>query len=321
MTRFAALLAVLGMGLVSLRDHVAKADEAARPFVVVGYLPFYHVNALDAEAARHLTDLIYFSIVPKAAGDLDLRSTQPEQIRQLQTLKDRYHFRLLIAVGGGGLARSFPACALNPQARARFIRELARYCRANKFDGVDYDWEFPRGTAEEDAYADLIVETKQALQPEQGLVTAAVVAGQPLRPAALRALDRLHLMSYDHPGRHSTLERAKADVQKLIGQGAAKERIALGVPFYGRDIKDRHYAITYAEIVRRFHPAPEADEAGGFYFNGIKTIEEKTRYAKAEGLAGVMIWEVGQDTHDRTSLLRAIGRAGAVKPPVDQPAR
>ena len=36
-------------------------------------------------------------------------------------------------------------------------------------------------------------------------------------------------------------------------------------------------------------------EAGGFYFNGIKTIQQKTRYAKEIGLGGFMIWELGQD--------------------------
>ena len=33
----------------------------------------------------------------------------------------------------------------------------------------------------------------------------------------------------------------------------------------------------------------------GYYFNSARLIERKTRLARALGLAGVMIWEVGQD--------------------------
>ena len=36
-------------------------------------------------------------------------------------------------------------------------------------------------------------------------------------------------------------------------------------------------------------------QVDGHYFNGRYTIERKTRYAIDQGLAGVMIWESGQD--------------------------
>ena len=58
--------------------------------------------------------------------------------------------------------------------------------------------------------------------------------------------------------------------------------------------------------MREFAPDPGADEAGGYYFNGVATIRHKTRYAIDQGLNGVMIWEIGQDTQDHTSLLLAI---------------
>jgi len=53
-------------------------------------------------------------------------------------------------------------------------------------------------------------------------------------------------------------------------------------------------------------PSAEADEAGGFYYNGPVMIRKKTRLASESGLNGIMIWEVGQDTNDESSLLRAI---------------
>jgi len=46
-----------------------------------------------------------------------------------------------------------------------------------------------------------------------------------------------------------------------------------------------------------------------FFFNGISMVKRKTQLAIQEGLGGVMVWEVGQDTgpNEESSLLAAIG--------------
>lgn len=42
--------------------------------------------------------------------------------------------------------------------------------------------------------------------------------------------------------------------------------------------------------------AGEAEDfAGNFFFNGPATVRRKAAFAAQEGLAGVMIWEIGQD--------------------------
>ena len=51
------------------------------------------------------------------------------------------------------------------------------------------------------------------------------------------------------------------------------------------------------------------DEIAGYYFNSPQTVSKKTRLAIDKDLAGVMIWELGQDTQDDVSLLRAIHEA------------
>merc|ERR1739845_301115 len=46
------------------------------------------------------------------------------------------------------------------------------------------------------------------------------------------------------------------------------------------------------------------------YFNNANTLAKKVRFALKSGLGGVMIWELGQDTHashhDQGSLLRTV---------------
>ena len=42
-------------------------------------------------------------------------------------------------------------------------------------------------------------------------------------------------------------------------------------------------------------------------FNNVLTVQKKTKWALTHGLAGIMVWEVGQDTTDvTTSLMEAI---------------
>ena len=58
-----------------------------------------------------------------------------------------------------------------------------------------------------------------------------------------------------------------------------------------------------------FTPPPGSIPSAHYYFNGIDTIRKKTAFARSQGLGGVMIWNLGQDTDDASSLLRAIHAA------------
>lgn len=63
--------------------------------------------------------------------------------------------------------------------------------------------------------------------------------------------------------------------------------------------------------LHKTHPElsdPSVDLVGDYYFNGADLIQRKTRHALDNKLGGVMIWEIGQDTHSSqpSSLLAAI---------------
>jgi len=219
-------------------------------------------------------------------------------------------------------------------------------------DGVDYNWEYPgyrfgRGyLPEEEIEADykglsrLIRETKEffAAQGSPKVVTMAYYPdGRQEQLVKQYKVDRyadlLHMMSYDqHGAQHSSTEFGR----QCVDQGRAvlpPEKLTLGLPFYGRHSQTGDWT-TYEDLVQRHDPlAPKVDsvpapapDRATIGFNGVKTIEEKTRYALDRDIGGVMIWEVGQDcrlvpvvhgetTHVRTcpsdnsSLLLAISRA------------
>jgi chitinase len=281
-----------------------KPTPPAREFAIVGYLPDYH--ALDPAWGRYVTDIVYFSASLRASGELDTGRLNAQTFAALREMSATYGMRVFIAIGGWERSQNFAAVATDPELRAQAVQAITAYCLENGLDGVDFDWEFPESAAERAGYVALLAEVHQAFAPHHLRVSVALAGWQDLGDDLYTAVDRIHVMAYDHEGRHSTFEQATEDIQAFLERGAPPEKLLLGVPFYGRDVHDFSHALTYAEIMQRHHPGPDVDEAGGVYFNGITTIQRKTRYALEQQLGGVMIWELGQDTADDTSLLRAI---------------
>lgn len=271
---------------------------------IVGYLPDY--RPLDPEWGRYLTDVIYFSAEPSPSGELDTGRLSKQTLAALNDMHTTYGTRIWVALGGWGRSRHFATVALDAALREQFAQNLLHYCLDNHLAGVDLDWEFPQNDQENRAYVELLAAIHRAFAPHGLRVSVALAGWQDLGAELYQVVDRIHVMSYDHPGRHATFENAVADIEAWLARGAPPEKLLLGVPFYGRQIDNPDVATSYMQIVSRYHPAPETDEVEGIYFNGIATIRQKTRYAQEQRLGGIMIWELGQDTRDETSLLRAI---------------
>ena len=282
------------------------SDQTEPDFKIVGYLPEYRISSIPESVGDWVTDLIFFSVEPTPTGALDTDRFTSEVQAKLKRIRDHASCRVHIAVGGWGRSSGFASMAKNETLRQAFIDQLLRLCLDNQLSGADYDWEFPQNQAEETAYSHLIRDTQTAFQDHGLSVSVAVNPNQTLDSLAYAALDRIHIMSYDHGGRHSTLDQAQADTRIFLGQDIPSDKLYLGLPFYGRSLLDRSLTKTYADIIREYNPGPELDEWMGYYFNGIQTIQAKTTYAMEQNLGGVMIWEVGQDSYDDRALLKAI---------------
>ena len=283
----------------------ARADESG--FAVTGYLPDYRVANVVTDRFSIITDLVYFGIQPPADGRLPASPVDASVLRKLKAIKVDANCKLLLCVGGWERSDGFPALAMSESARQRFVSSLLSYCRKNGFDGVDYDWEHPKNAQELTAYGRLLSETAMAFHERQLLVSVAQAGWQNLGKDAYAAVDRVHLMSYDHEFPQATFEKSTSDVDRLIGWGCPAEKIAMGLPFYGRN--EANEARTYGELVGQNAIDPRIDNIDGFAFNGTATINRKVKFAKTRGLSGVMIWELGQDSaRESVSLLRTIRR-------------
>jgi len=281
------------------------AQGAGKPLSVIAYLPEYRIDSVEPRQLQAVTELIYFGIEPTEDGTLLESSIQPGTLEKLQQLQETSGCSMLLTVGGWGRSEHFPVLASNAAARKRFISSLKSLCLSRHFSGVDYDWEHPKDEKEIDAYATLLEETRASFQAQGLKVTVAQASWQDLGEKAYEAVDRVHLMSYDHDYPQATLEQSIADVNRLIQFGCPTEKIALGLPFYGR-VRNRD-AKTYRELIANAEFDPAVDEIKGYAFNGRQTISQKIDFALHAKLQGVMIWEIGQDSYDpETSLLQCI---------------
>lgn len=278
-------------------------------FLVIGYLPEY--RRLNPDWGKCLTDLVYFSIQPLPDGNLDTSTLSVDTLQTLREMQGTYHIRIHISIGGWQRSDNFAPMATKPKSRKLFVRNLLSFCLENGLDGADFDWEFPQNEQERRAYADLLAEAIDAFHLHDLLISVALAPSDPIDLAPYASADRIHIMSYDRGVRHATLDQAGQDIGYFLSAGATPKKLILGLPFYGRTKMPPYTGYSYAEIVERYHPAPIFDEVDNIYFNGIGTIQQKTCLAKTMGLGGVMVWELGQDSMDGSSLLAAIYKAAS----------
>jgi len=269
-------------------------------FLVAGYLPEYRL--LEPSWGNCLSDFIYFSAEPDPNGSLDTSRLDPLTLDRMREMKIRYGTRLHVSVGGYGRSENFAKAVSHPLQRQRFFDELMTFAAANDLDGFDFDWEFPQSPSEISGYVSLIEAVQQA-----GLTASVAIIPLPgIDLAPYQGIDRIHVMSYDNGPRHSTYEQAISDLGVFLRAGYARSQLVLGIPFYGRKMSSPFTGYPYSDIRKTFEPPPETDEVEDIFFNGIATVQKKVCYAKNYGFGGIMMWELGQDSADDASLLRAV---------------
>ena len=153
------------------------------------------------------------------------------------------------------------------------------------------------------------------------MITAAIatVYKDQFTDKALAQFDFVNIMSYDRtgpwnltkPGPHAPYEMAVEDLEYWTKtRGIAKEKLSLGVPFYGYGFGGTApESISWKNLLLQYPDADQVDErsvnGGMIYYNGISTIRKKTSLA-IEKSGGIMIWQLLQDTTGSQSLLTNI---------------
>jgi len=255
----------------------------------------YRVADIPTAKLTHL-NYAFASVSPQGECVTGDASADARNFPELQKLKRQFpHLKTFISIGGGG-APNFPNATKDAAARQKFAQSCAALMKQSGFDGIDVDWEFPKGNEEKQNYAALLAELRaqlDALGKANGaryLLTIAAPAGSDQYTGVAwdkvaRDLDWINLMTYDFAGPWSSLTglnaplyasasdpsknknapfyNGHAAVQAYIGAGVPPDKIVFGVPFYGRGWKD--VPNVNNGLFQKFNGIPQGTRGGGAF--------------------------------------------------------
>jgi chitinase len=284
---------------------------------VVGYLSSDNFSKISSIQFCKLTHLNLSFANPDNTGNLIFDGDIDAVIKYVRTVNP--NIKICISVAGGVIsseqAANWSSLIDKPENRPDFINKIINFVEIHKLDGVDVDLEWDAVTT---GYSGFVIELKNVLKSKNKLITAALPNNTRfinISNEALNAFDFLNIMAYDmtgpwspdKPGQHSSFDDAKLGINfwnKM--QSVPKEKLTLGVPFYGYNFTDATVtSATYGQIVIAGNQFADQDELGKIYYNGRPTIEQKVQLA-SETTGGIMIWEIAQDSFDEYSLLDVI---------------
>ncbi len=284
----------------------------AQEFKVVGYFPTYRFSLVDNIQLDQLTHINISFANPDANGIL---STNGVNIDPVVSKAHDANLDVFIALAGGGAVLSDWEDWITIDERSEFIHGIMDYLAEHELQGVDVDLEW--GNVNND-YSGFVLELKDSISAN-GMEVSAALPGTYRYPEisdeALDSFDWINIMSYDltgpwnptSPGPHSPYYFSVQSINHWLGQGVEKNRLTLGVPFYGWDFTNQSNVVsrTFSVIVDMNTANANTDQVGKIYYNGLPTIENKTELA-LEDVGGIMMWELGQDSFGEYSLLNRI---------------
>jgi GH18 family chitinase len=329
------VLAFLAAGLLS-----TPALAAEKP-VAIGYVPAF--KGLDAIVERggfqHYSHLVLAFVNVGPSGEIlaedglacapsgESEMITDKSLRRFVEAAREAHAKVIASLGGG----TIPQCSgdwavlLRPETRSNVVAGLLELVDRYQFDGIDVDLEGELMTRidREGNYTPFIQELSAALSSRSKLLTSATGSyeGGMVPDASLPYFDLIGIMSYDaigptwgRPGdEHASYEQAEKDLRLWLAKGVPANRLALGLPFYGRGFGSYRQSWSIAEIAEeKGEKALESDvlgkRCGGcdyVTFNGLPTLERKAMLAGAWG-AGMMVWEIDEDLPDDRAIRRVL---------------
>jgi GH18 family chitinase len=253
---------------------------------------------------QQLTHINYAFLIPNADGTFE-KINNAWKLKQIVETAHSHNVQVSISVGGWGWDAQFEELAANPPTRAAFVQNLKAFVDEYQLDGADIDWEYPDPGQSSQNFLALIQELRAAM-PDKLLTTAVVSYGDSnglgVPAESFDLFDFVNIMTYDGPD-HGSMEQFEKGLAYWNERGLPKEKIVMGVPFYGDP------NMPYFKIVQADPTAAQTDSfeyyGQTFHYNGIPTIQSKTRRAM-EKANGIMFWALDHDAQGELSLVNAI---------------
>lgn len=227
--------------------------------------------------------------------------------------------KIILSVGGA-YADGFCRASRTTESRRLFAQSIVDIIDEFDLDGVDIDWEFPGEsilgtTCCKHCKSDFIqlLEELRALLKSRFL-TVAVGSNRYIGIDVKRLgaiVDYVFVMTYDLGVTHSNVFLTKIFVTMWKIFGIPKHKLCIGVPFYGKNVKNLDDTKNYCELSKGKishylgQSFSEYDGKNYSFYTDID-VENKARWALKNDLGGVFCWEITGDENNR--LLSAMNR-------------
>jgi chitinase len=313
---------------------------------------------------RLYTHLCHAFLVADEEGKLRPSTTCPS--RQLVADAHKARVRVLLSLGGWGWDKQFTAIVSKPEALDRYVKAVLAIVDRYDYDGIDLDWEYPDTKAKVAGFDRLSRRFRKdldALGRKKGrrLFQTMAASASPStlewlsNKLLLETLDWVNVMTYDYTGdwtsyagHHSPLfasskqpgtpHSTELTMKYLVRRGMPANRLAVGLPLYGRGFAvSQPYASTkkatrgkappggsYSAIeklirkdgwTRRWDSetknpwAIAPDRSAVIGYDDAESLSLRTAWAMKQGFRGVFFWEIGGDLRpDGTNPLQAASR-------------
>lgn len=225
--------------------------------------------------------------------------------------------KILLSVGGAG-ADGFCPASRTDESRGLFTDTIMGIIDRLGLDGIDIDWEFPGESTMGIKYCqhckkDFILLLKE-LRNQLGtrLLTVAVGSNRyfGINVKLLGNIaDYVFVMTYDLGVMHSNIYLSKAFVTMWGLLGIPKSKLCIGVPFYGKNVKNLEDTLAFKDISKGVTSHCLGQSFVNIYskkwcFDTEQDIHKKALWAYKKHLGGVFCWEIACDSENR--LLNAM---------------
>ena len=315
----AKLIVMAAAAIIAAQSCCATKDVSEK--VVVAYVTSWSQVMPDPHYVTHI-NYAFGHVNDSFDG---VRIDNPDRLRAISALKkDHPGLKVMISIGGWGSGR-FSEMAADPKLRDSFCADCKRVMKEFDLDGIDIDWEYPgngggAGISESPDdmanYTLLMKGIREAIGPKAWLTLASACTPRYIDfPSIMEYMDLINLMSYDmgfgaqfhnalyssqYTGEWTTDNSVKAHIEA----GVPKEKLVVGIPFYGRGTRDYRgghdfrgiYPISdeYIQCWDEDAMVPYlTDQEGNFIFGyeDARSAAIKCDYINENGLRGGMYWD------------------------------
>ena len=307
------LFLFLMLGFLALVP-VPGADSPSSPILSV-YLPDYRVKADTIPQLYGTSHLILFAAKVRPDGSVDFSRIDDDLLAFAGKARagDR-PLKITACVGGWGQSKDFASAVSNEANRSRFVKALSAFCDTHALDGIDLDWEFPKGEKEHADFGHFIKALSAELRSKGRQLTIALGYTRPLAPELWPHLDYVNLMSYQPWSIQDYDAWLTGSVERFLEAGLPPEKLLLGVGFFAREKAGERRAISWKTQLKGEAPGLPASEHG-FWPHGKKACDLRVELVERHDLGGIMVWDYGHDSpNPEHSLLRHLSRQLGIDP-------